>query len=335
MDQQYRTYAQQSGHYFARAHRYVPVGPIESPAAWRGSDLAADRSWVVELDVDHVDELERAATAVVDAGVELEHVTAERFPLDALAAEIARWRTELAAGRGFLVVRRLPVDRWDRSVIDAAYWLIGHHLGIPGAQNPHGDVLGHVVDTGEEATNPSIRRYRTSGNIDFHCDAADVVGLLCLQKAKVGGQSRIASSVTVFNDVVADRPDLAPRLFEPFQLDLRGEHRPGTPPAVPVAPCAYDGDRLSTFWHSEYFRSAPRHDEIPAFTDEEQVLFDLYDGIAETEGVYLDMWLEPGDMQFVSNHTVIHARTAYEDHPEPDRRRHLLRLWLSLEGRAS
>ena len=328
----HRSYADQSLHYFTRPHTAVPEADVGGAAAWLGSDLAETDDWVEHVSPAQVDELAAAARAIVASGVDLESVTAADHPLPSLADDIERWRAELRGGRGFLVVRRLPVEDWDRPVIDAAYWLLGHHLGVPGSQNPQGDLLGHVLDTGEEATNPSIRRYRTSGNIDFHCDAADVVGLLCLRPAKSGGQSRIASPVTVFDRVRDQRPDLAARLFEPFPLDLRDEHRPGTPPAVPIAPCAFDGANLRTFWHSEYYRSAPRHDEIPDYTDDELALLDLYDGIAETPGVFLDMWLEAGDMQFVSNHSVIHARTAYEDHSEPDRKRHLLRLWLSLEG---
>ena len=327
---QYRSYAQQSGHYFDRPHAAPPTAPVGGPAAWRGSDMAGDPGWLETLAPEHVDELATAARRIVGAGVRLEDVTAADFPLAGMAAVIDGWRSELVGGRGFVVVRGLPVNEWDRPTIDAAYWLLGHHLGVPGAQNPQGDLLGHVHDTGEEATNPAIRRYRTSGNIDFHCDAADVVGLLCLRPAKAGGQSRIASSVTVFDEARARCPDLVDRLFEPFPLDLRDEHLPGASPVVPVRACAFDGSTLRTFWHSEYYRSAPRHDEVPDYTEDEQALLDLYDGIAEEAGVFLDMWLEPGDMQFLSNHSVIHARTAYEDHPEADRKRHLLRLWLSL-----
>ena len=328
----HRTYAEQSLHYFTRPHEHIPTTPIGGPAAWRGSELTDPSEWLEQLDAFELAELEAAASRIVESGGSLESVTADDHPFDRLAARATAWRRELAGGRGFVVVRGLPVGRWERPVVDAAYWLLGHHLGVPGAQNPQGDLLGHVVDTGEEATNPAIRRYRTSGNIDFHCDAADVVGLLCLRPAKEGGQSRIASSVTVFDEVLDRRPDLVARLFEPFPLDLRDEHRPGTPPAIPIPPCAFDGATLRTFWHSEYYRSAPRHPEVPDYSDDEQMLLDLYDGIAETAGCFLDMWLEPGDMQFVSNHSVIHARTAYEDHLEPDRKRHLLRLWLSLDS---
>jgi alpha-ketoglutarate-dependent taurine dioxygenase len=101
-------------------------------------------------------------------------------------------------------------------------------------------------------------------------------------------------------------------------------------PWVPVQPCCFAQGRLRTFYHSDYFRSVQRHEAAPRFTDPERELLDLYEGIAASPELYLDMKFEAGDVQLISNHTVLHARTEYEDWPEPERRRHLLRLWLSL-----
>ena len=172
------------------------------------------------------------------------------------------------------------------------------------------------------------RLYRTRKNIGFHCDGAQAVGLLCLNKARRGGQSRIASSVTVFNELVQSDPELAARLFEPMYLDRRDEQPEGDPPCSRIQPSCYEPPLLRTFYHSEYFRSAERH---VGFEPDQAArkLLDRYDEIANTPGVYLDMWLEPGDMQLISNYTIIHARTEYEEHPDPDRKRHLLRLWLN------
>jgi alpha-ketoglutarate-dependent taurine dioxygenase len=118
------------------------------------------------------------------------------------------------------------------------------------------------------------------------------------------------------------------RVFEPFKLDGRGENRPGTPPYSLIPPCRFSSGELRTFYHSEYFRSVERLDGV-ALSDQERAVLDCYDRTAADADVHLDMWLEPGDMQFLSNHTIAHARTAYED--DPANPRHLLRLWLSLE----
>ncbi|MEZ5230971.1 MAG: TauD/TfdA family dioxygenase [Acidimicrobiales bacterium] len=127
---------------------------------------------------------------------------------------------------------------------------------MPGAQNPDRELLGHVKDYGEASTSPLVRLYRTTGDIAFHCDAADVVGLLCLRAAQEGGQSRISSSVAVFNEFLRHDPDLVSELFEPFAIDRRDEQRPGQSPTFSIAPCAWDGEVLRTFWHSDYMRSA-------------------------------------------------------------------------------
>jgi hypothetical protein len=187
------------------------------------------------------------------------------------------------------------------------------------------------VDTGEEAANPHVRRYRTAGDIAFHCDLADAVGLLCLRAARRGGASRIASSVSVYNELLRRRPDLVARLYEPFALDVRDEAKPGRLGWIPVPPCRFADGRLRTFWHSDYFRSAERHADAPRLGPAERELLDLYDALASSPELRLDMSFAPGDVQLISNHVVLHSRTAYDDAPDPAAKRHLLRLWLSLD----
>lgn len=318
--------------YFLRPHDAVRTTPLDGPAAWRGEDLAKRDDWIVRLTPIQIDELERAAAAATERGLGMDALSREDFPLPTLAADVATWARELDSGRGFLLVRGLPVERWGEARSSLIYWGLGQHLGEPGAQNPAGELLGHVTDYGEDAANPFVRRYRTAGDIRWHCDLADVVGLLCLQTARRGGASRLVSSVSVYNALLARRPDLVARLYEPFLLDTRDEEGEGRLPWFPVPPCRFDGIRLRTFYHSDYFRSVVRHPTAPRFTAEEQDLLDLYESLADDPGLYLDMQLEPGDLQWVSNHTLLHARAAYEDASSDGRRRHLLRLWLSLRG---
>jgi Taurine catabolism dioxygenase TauD, TfdA family len=324
------SFGAQALRYFDREHATIARRPLDVAAAWRGADLAGRSDWVVRLTPEQIAELENAAAAAARRGLGLEDGREVDFPLPGLAPVIRDWARELAQGRGFVLVRGLPVERWGDERAGLVYWGIGQHLGEPGAQNPQGELLGHVVDSGEDAANPFVRRYRTAGDIAFHCDLADVVGLLCLRASRKGGASRIVSSVSVYNELLRRRPDLVGRLYEPFCLDTRDEQGDGRMPYVPVPPCRYDGRTLRTFYHSDYFRSAVRHAEVPPFTDEEKTLLDLYEEIAASPELYLDMTFEPGDIQLISNHFILHARTAYED--DPRHRRHLLRLWLSLGG---
>jgi len=326
----HNTYAEQVVHYMVRPHTDIPTAPVLGAAAWTGPQLQDSPLWIHQITQDEIGQLERAADHVTANRTEMADLRPDDFPLGSLRETIAQWNEELRTGRGFLLVRGLPVADWGEQKSALIYWGIGQHLGIPGAQNPAGDLLGHVKDTGAEQENPNVRRYLTSGNIDFHCDGADIVGLLCLRKAKRGGHSRIVSSVAVYNELLKRRPDLAARLFEPVMIDRRDEQGPGEAPYSEVTPSQYADGRLRTFYHSEYFRSVERHAEARRFTPQERELFDTYEDIANDPAFYLDMDLEPGDIQFVSNHYLLHARTEYEDYEDPTQRRHLLRLWISL-----
>jgi len=232
----------------------------------------------------------------------------------------------LREGLGFVVVSGAPVERWTQDEAERFFWAFGQHLGTPGLQNPQGDLLGHVTDTGDGAMDPLVRLYRTASNINYHCDGADVVGLLCLKAAPTGGLSRIASSVTVFNELWRRSPNLAARLFESVRLDRRNEEKPGQPPYALIQPSCFDGMTLRTFYHSDYYRSVQRH--IGPLPREEMELLDAFEAIAERADIRLDMQFAPGDIQLLSNHTIVHARTAYSD--DPNHKRHLLRLWLTL-----
>lgn len=325
----YWSYAEQAQHYFSRPHQAPRHEPLQNAAAWRGSAVADRDDWRHALSEAHVEEIEAALAAARATGKPTGELTASEFPLPSLTNEIRRWRAEIASGRGFQLVSGVPIGRWSEPDAERFFWCLGLHIGQPGGQNPQGDLLGHVRDTGDDAADPYVRLYRTASNIAYHCDAADVVGLLCLRAAQSGGTSRIVSSVSVYNEFLARRPDLVDRLYEPFLLDVRNEDASGALRYLPIPPCRFAEGRLRTFYHSDYFRSVVRHDDV-ALGDADRAVLDLYEEIASDPALYLDMELAPGEIQFLSNHVVLHARTAYEDPPEPDRRRHLLRLWLSL-----
>ncbi len=325
----YKTLAAQTIHYFARPQSRVLREPLNNPAAWKASEVAQRDDWRETLTDADVAEIEHALSCAKRTGKRMGDLTKDDFPLPTFFRKIDRWRAEVQAGRGFQVLRGVPVTRWPETDAEIFFWCLGQHLGIPGAQNPQADLLGHVRDTGESPE--EVRHYRTRVNINFHCDAADVVGLLCLQKAKRGGQSRIASSVSIYNELLRRRPDLVDRLYEPFMMDTKGE---GGVQYLPVRPCRFDDGQLRTFYHTDYFRSAVGFAGESMLSADDRAVLDLYNEIAGSQEMYLDMDLEPGDVQLLSNHTVLHSRTDYEDYVEAERKRHLLRLWISLPARA-
>jgi Taurine catabolism dioxygenase TauD, TfdA family len=323
----YLSFVDQTIHYFTRPHESIPERPLVTPAAWRGGDLPPLEELAHNLSSDERAEICKAIAHAMSLNRPARELTETDLPLPSLAPAIAEWRESLKSGVGFVVLRNLPVEEWSEEESELFFWCFGLHLGRPGEQNPEGHLLGHVKDIASD-DEPNARLYKTSSEIRFHCDAADVVGLLCLEKAKVGGHSRIASSVTIFNEILKRRPDLIPRLFEPFHMDVRDDGMGAN--TLPITPCCFDSGVLRTFYHADYYRSVTRHEGI-SLCPTEQELLDLYEDVANEPGIYVDMDLQPGDVQLISNHTVVHARTAYEDHVEPGRQRHLLRLWLSLQ----
>ena len=329
-DKAYFSFTEQVLHYFDRPHERPATTPVAGLAAWHGSQLPSLDEMAFRLSEEHLEEVQSAVAHASSLGRSTRSLTVADFPLPSLAPHIRSWRDTLADGVGFQVIRGVPVERWSQEEAELFFWCFGLHLGQPGEQNPEGHLLGHVLDTGARREDPMVRLYKTSADIAYHCDAADVVGLLCLKKAKSGGHSRIVSSVSVFNELLVRRPELAARLFEPMRLDVRDREVDAVGSSLPVQPACYADGRLRTFYHSDYFRSVVRHSDVPPLTAREKDLLDTYEAIASEPGMCLEMDLQPGDIQLLSNHTNLHARTGYVDHQDPAERRHLLRLWLSL-----
>lgn len=219
------------------------------------------------------------------------------------------------------------MSRWGERRTEIATWCIGLHLGHPGAQNPRGDLLGHVREQRGDGVSEHTRLYQTNDAIRFHCDYADVVGLMCIRQAPVGGESRIASSTAVHDEMWRCAPRTVKRLYQRVWLDTRDE---GSSPAISVNPFAFDGRRVRTFYHSDYFRSVERHGGVYQLTRDLVEALDTFDRLAGSEQFCARMHLQEGDLQLVSNHSVVHARTTFTD--DPDAPRHLLRLWLSLDA---
>lgn len=307
----------------------IPVAPVQIPAAWLGSDISTSDHWVHPLSDREIAELDVALQSVKARGVELEHVSREDFALANLAPVIEGWLDDLHHGRGFVLVRGLPVDPYTEEEVAMIYWGIGQHLGTPASQNADGDLLGHVRDTGDNPDDPSIRLYKTRRRQDFHTDGSDIIGLLCLHNSKSGGESQIVSSVSVFNEVLRRRPDLVPLLFEPFCWDAHEQQREGEKPYWTYPICSYTDGQLRMFFAAWYIRDAQRHADVPRLTREQNELIELIEEIANDPVFHLDIDFEPGDMQFLKSSVILHARAAYEDWDEPERKRHLLRLWLA------
>ena len=213
-----------------------------------------------------------------------------------------------------------------------AFLAIGVHLGNLRMQNAQGHLLGHVRDLGRSSEDPNTRIYQTLERQTHHTDSCDVVALMCLQKAKSGGLSSLVSSTTIFNEMRRRRPDLLKVLMEPIETDRRGEVPEGGKPYFSIPVFNYYDGLVSAIYQRQYIESARRFPGVPPLTPQQIEALNLLDQLANDPSLNLTMEFEPGDIQLVHNHTILHDRTAFEDYPEPERKRHLLRLWLAPAG---
>jgi len=301
--------------------------PLEPGAEWRARDIADPRQWTYRLTDADVAELEAALAHARSSCADVLDITREDFPLPTLADTIRRFEDELIDGRGFQLISGLPVERISDADASAIYWGIGTHLGWP--QNKHGHLLGDVTDQGRYASDPTARGNELGPvGMPYHSDGSDLVGLMCLRKAKSGGISTVANAVLAHNEMVRTRPDLAAVLYQPAIYDLRGEEQPGHAPTYEMPVFARYRDRLFVRYIRPYIESARRHPGVPPISAAQREAFDLLDRMCRDPDFNVYMDLQPGDMQFINNYHVLHARTAFEDHPEPGRKRFLKRLWL-------
>jgi TfdA family taurine catabolism dioxygenase TauD len=302
--------------------------PISSPKAWRGEILARDTSWLVTLTAAEIADVDHALAAAKAAGRSMEDTGREDFPLTTLRARLEQTVAELYDGRGFVVLRGLPVERYSDDDVGLIFWGLGRYLGSPLYQNPQGELLGHVYDHGRTYGNIDVRGYETSAYLPYHTDAGDVVGLLCLRRAVKGGLSSIVSSVTVHNEILAHHPEYLGLLYNGFYyirreaaLTERGvSERP-----IPVF--GNQGEVVSCRYIRNQINAGAVKRGVP-LTPIEKAALDYLDEQTRRPDLRLDMDLEAGDIQFVNNYTVLHSRTEFVDGAEPHQKRHMLRLWL-------
>jgi len=305
--------------------------PVEGPSVWTGPQMQMrEAEWTYCLTSSDRAELEAARAAVQARGLAISEIRRGDFRLPTFGPLLERLRDEVVNGRGFVRLRGLPVD--DRPIAESAtmYWGLGTWFGSARSQNAKGHLLGHVYDLGgNSATDPHVRSYATSEEQNFHIDRSDMVALLCLRRARSGGLSRLASSMAVHNVMLTRRPDLLERLYQPLPVDRRGEVPEGKAPFYEAPVFNECEGRLSVLYSRSHIGSAQRFPEARRLTPADIEALDMLNALAGDPALRLDMTLRPGDVQILHNHTILHARTAYEDWPEVERKRHLLRLWLS------
>lgn len=316
---------------------------VDDPACWTSADLGKSTAWQVHLSDADRTELDEALAHVRKLKLSILEVTKADFPLPLLGKRLQDIRREILEGRGFVLLRGVPVERYSKLDAAFAYWGIGLHIGYPVCQNARGEMVGHVIDLGARSAyknplaesaattmflHPTHRSYMSNERLSYHTDFADVIGLLCLQPSKSGGESKIVSSIAIHNQILRRRPDLLEVLYQPYWVDRRGEIPTGAKPyyAMPIF-CMFGG-KLTTYYAGGHMKTTAQFIELPPMSPAQKEAMTLVDEIANDPAFHLSMVMERGDIQLINNHTVLHSRSAYEDYPERERARHLLRLWL-------
>lgn len=316
----------------------VHSAAINGLAAWTRDSFPQAEDWVYRMPPAVVEEFDRAIRAICDQGKDLASINAEDFPAPSFQQDAQRLRRELLSGRGFVVIKGFPVERYTTEQAGMIYWGLGSLLGAALPQNVKGERLYSVRDEGQSIQRDygtvGVRFSKTTEGLSFHTDSApvlmgntpDIVALLALRVARSGGASALVSAPSVHNVLLRERPDLLARLYRCFHFDRRAELRPGESPTL-FAPIFRYANALEVRYFRFYIPKGHELAGVPLEPADVEAM-NCLESVMNREELQVRFEMEPGDMQFVNNRFILHSRTAFEDHPEPQRRRHLMRLWL-------
>ncbi|GIK97640.1 MAG: hypothetical protein BroJett029_18490 [Alphaproteobacteria bacterium] len=319
----------------------VPL-PIRGDCVWHGRDVAASPRWIRDLTPEALAEIDRALQQVKRRGLAWNAITDADFPLSAAADLLDGVADELENGLGIVKLRGLPVGRYGEDELRCIWFGLAHHLGRPVFQNKSGELMRAIRDEGSEVVGErygqirdrgrtflsSYARTLSNGQLRFHTDRCDVVGLLCVRQARSGGTSKLASSAAVHNAMLERRPDLAAALYENVWRSRFGEEPGGESAPYPLPVFGQRDGYFTSHFSLTYIEAAQKMANVPPLTDAQTEAIDMLMALAEEH--CFEMRFEPGDMQFVNNHVIYHGRTAFEDDRSTGQDRLLLRVWLSM-----
>ncbi len=317
----------------ASARRREPAvlgKPIVESGCWYPRDLSGSEEWIYRLDEREIGDIMDAVAGVERRGLDIKDITRGDFELPVFAPALADIREELLEGRGFAIIRGLPTEGMSMYQHAAAFWGVSTHIGRAFSQNGYGHLLGHVTDVGSTLQSATGRGYRSNEELGYHADGCDVTALYCVQTAKSGGLHRICSSVALYNEMLKRRPELAEALTFYFYRTRRGEIPIGESkgwfrqPVFSVKDGYFAARGASTT-----IMRAQDVPGVPKLSDTHLEAISYYQDLAAE--LAIDIEFERGDFEYAQSHVTLHMRTSFEDWPEPERRRHLLRLWMSAD----
>jgi hypothetical protein len=303
----------------------TPGEPIDDATVWAARDFPPDRSWMKPFTPAMLAEIDAALGKAKARGIAPKDITPADFPLDTAAPLLQAVHQDLECGPGFAVLSGFPVDAYSHEDLVLAYCGLCSHLGRITLQNREGEFILDVTDKGK-AYDLQSRGYHSTAHLDFHNDGTNTVVLLCKETALEGGESMLVSGPAIYNEIVRNHPEHLAPLLRGFHHHRRDQREAGeaavTPYRTPVFGYFNGLFHMAYAGPSIFFCEA----EGVTITDREKAALECFVSVVERPEMRVGMDLRKGDIQFVNNYLVLHSRTAYRD--APDRRRHLVRLWL-------
>ncbi len=311
---------------------------VDGEQAWREGTIDDIRSYTVSLPEDGLSVLDEAVEGLKAGSCPIEEARVRDYDCSVLREAAGTVAAALQTGRGFAIVDGVPMERYSPREARLIFWLFGQLIGFPHKQSAKGGVLFDVRDEGHDITKGS--RYAvTNAELTFHTDNArsevvpEYVGLLCVHAAKTGGVSQLVSVYTVHNELLKNHADVLEVLYQPFYFDRRGLRTEGESPVSRFPVFEWDGRELLCRFIRYYIEVGHEKVGEPLAPDQVRAL-DVLQSLLQRRDLRVAFTMQRGQMLFSNNRWVLHNRTAFEDYPEPERRRHFVRLWLSRRGKA-
>ena len=302
---------------------------VSAPCVWTATEPAERDDWIFPLSAAALDDINNALSDVKRRGLAMESITATNFPLPNFAGDLAGIKNSLVNGLGMSLIRGVPVNRYDRDDLRLVLWGIGTHIGVGAPQSFRGDKIGDVMDMSH--TGDIRRSYRSPRPLYLHVDPIDIVGLLCTKNAKEGGMSLVTSALALHNTILAERPELMSALYRGYHYSSTEASSTGEPPITSYRIPVYTnvGEQTVVNFNASPISKAIASGDIENDAAELEA-FELFKETAMRDDLVFRTMLEPGDLQFLNNRIVLHGRTRFEDFPELERKRHMLRVWLKM-----
>jgi len=301
---------------------------ITGPAAWIGDELLARKDWNYGFSGTDLQELDAALQAT--AQLPVEEISAEHFTLPTLGPQLQQIQHNLEEGSGAVLIKGFPSQQYDAEQATRIFWGLMTHLGTAVSQSATGERYFHVRDEGFKVGQAQARGPNTRKKLSFHTDRCDVIGFMCLQQALSGGENQLVSSVSVYNQILQERPDLLELLTGPYYYKRHNVDTGNDTPYCQQPIFSFREEKFASAYLRVLIDRAYQDPQVPAASEQQIEALNFIDEVAARPEMHVEFRQEAGDILLLNNWITYHRREAFVDHEDISLRRHLLRIWLSV-----